>query len=34
MPTYNNLPAESKYFKGKLFRKMAEALRLSGKAKP
>ena len=33
MPTYNKLPSESKYFKGKLFAKFVEDLRLSGKAK-
>lgn len=33
MPTYNSLPKESKYFKGILFTKMAEDLRLAGKAK-
>lgn len=33
MPTYNSLPSCSKYFKGELFNRMAEDLRLSGKAK-
>ncbi len=33
MPTYESLPAESKYFNGILFQKMAEDLRLDGKAK-
>ena len=33
MPTYENLPAESKHFNGKLFQKMVDDLRLAGKAK-
>ena len=33
MPTYNNLPATSVYFKGSLYDRMVEDLRLSGKAK-
>ncbi len=33
MPTYENLPTESKYFNGDLFRKMVADLRLAGKAK-
>jgi site-specific recombinase XerD len=33
MPTYESLPAESKFFKGNLFRKMVDDLRLAGKAK-
>ena len=33
MPTYESLPTESKYFNGILFQKMAEDLRLEGKAK-
>ena len=33
MPTYNNLPAASEYFKGKWYRKLIEDLQLAGKAK-
>jgi hypothetical protein len=33
LPTYEKLPTESKYFHGKLFRKMVDDLRLAGKAK-
>jgi len=33
MPTYNNLPAASQYFKGKWYRKLIEDLQLAGKAK-
>ena len=33
MPTYDNLPTESKYFNGELFQKMVADLRLAGKAK-
>ena len=33
MPTYESLPAESKFFKGILFQKMVDDLRLAGKAK-
>ncbi len=33
MPTYENLPATSEYFKGKLYQKMVDDLRLAGKAK-
>ena len=33
MPTYDNLPKTSKFFKGKWFDKMVEDLRLAGKAK-
>ena len=33
MPTYESLPAESKFFKGKLFQNMVDDLRLAGKAK-
>ena len=33
MPTYDSLPAESNFFKGILFQKMADDLRLAGKAK-
>ncbi len=33
MPTYESLPSESSYFNGNLFQKMAEDLRLAGKAK-
>jgi site-specific recombinase XerD len=33
MPTYDNLPKTSKFFKGKWFDKMIEDLRLAGKAK-
>lgn len=33
MPTYESLPAESKFFKGNLFQKMVDDLRLAGKAK-
>lgn len=33
MPTYNNLPAPSEYFKGKWYRKLVEDLQLAGKAK-
>ena len=33
MPTYESLPAESEFFKGNLFQKMVDDLRLAGKAK-
>lgn len=33
MPTYENLPTASDYFKGKLYQKMVDDLRLAGKAK-
>ena len=33
MPTYNNLPAASQYFKGNWYRKLIEDLQLAGKAK-
>ena len=33
MPTYESLPAPSTYFKGALYQKMVEDLRLAGKAK-
>ena len=33
MPTYENLPGESKHFGGPLFQKMVNDLRLAGKAK-
>ena len=33
MPTYESLPAESPFFKGNLFQKMVDDLRLAGKAK-
>jgi site-specific recombinase XerD len=33
MPTYNNLPAPSDYFKGKWYRQLIEDLQLAGKAK-
>lgn len=33
MPTYESLPATSKYFKGELYDRLVEDLRLSGKAK-
>ncbi len=33
MPTYNNLPKTSKFFKGKWYQKLVEDLRLAGKAK-
>ena len=33
MPTYNNLPAESEHFNGKLFKQFIDDLRLAGKAK-
>ncbi len=33
MPSYENLPAESKHFQGDLFQKMLDDLRLAGKAK-
>lgn len=33
MPTYNNLPKTSEFFKGKWFDKMVEDLQLAGKAK-
>lgn len=33
MPSYESLPAESKFFKGILFQKMVDDLRLAGKAK-
>jgi hypothetical protein len=33
MPTYESLSAESKFFKGKLYQKMVDDLRLAGKAK-
>jgi hypothetical protein len=33
MPTYESLPIESRCFNGSLFPKMAEDLRLAGKAK-
>jgi site-specific recombinase XerD len=33
MPTYNNLPAASQYFKGKWYLKLIEDLQLAGKAK-
>ena len=33
MPTYNNLPLASEYFKGKWYRKLIEDLQLAGKAK-
>ena len=33
MPTYENLPTPSDNFKGKLYQKMVDDLRLAGKAK-
>ena len=33
MPTYESLPAPSDYFKGRLYQKMVDDLRLAGKAK-
>jgi site-specific recombinase XerD len=33
MPTYNNLPQQSEFFKGKWYNKLAEDLRLAGMAK-
>jgi len=33
MPAYDSLPTESNFFKGILFQKMADDLRLAGKAK-
>ena len=33
MPTYESLPAESKFFKGNLYQKMVDDLRLAGMAK-
>ena len=33
MPTYNNLPKTSKFFKGKWYHKLVEDLRLAGLAK-
>ena len=33
MPTYENLPTRSDNFKGKLYQKMVDDLRLAGKAK-
>ena len=33
MPTYENLPSPSKYFKGDLFQQLVDDLRLAGKAK-
>ena len=33
MPTYESLPAQSDYFKGRLYQKLVDDLRLAGKAK-
>ena len=33
MPTYESLPAQSQYFKGNLFQKMVDDLRLAEKTK-